>query len=1038
MQRVVRSALVGLTIAGLTACGDKVTVPPPVTPAPDTAVVGITVTPPTLTLTAAAPGNTGTLVAAVSAGPQSPARTVTWTSSNTTVATVVGTGNTAVVTGRAAGQSTISATVAGSPSVVGAAVVTVGGATGGGGAPTVTISTINQTVCGIGGCNSVPANLANVNNQLDVTLNVEPNGQVIRTIRATLTCPNSTPMVVEQTIAGTVQSDLAAEAAEVPVTLSFNTAQFNGTTGAVALRNGQCTISALAITASGQQSAVNTTTFTLNNLDAVVITSAFAAFANAEGVTTRTTANDAGGLPWRGGAVTISALPVLYSGRTVASVAITLPGATGATQTVTAAPFSATWSATATSGSRVTGLTLVCQAVPCSPNDVSGSLYEVNGTTPKGVTPTIAVIDAAGNDVPLVVNNAGVINATTFRLDNTAPQPPTTFVIPGRQFSWVNAAYTFRGTGGASFGATGTTNYVACGDGPANAAANPPACNPGPIVGQNPGAVGQIGVSANAVSGTSGLNGQTTFSYYAIPVAAYVAASGANGTSTSATSCSTTGWTKLTSGTAGDLADSPNSGVYVVRVFEIDNLLNARCTDLANAPNLINSGVFARGTFGVDKVAPSQTLLEPGNAACPAAGCVSADQKVNIAYLATTGGVVPSFQVSYVDFPAQSGFSTTPINTTVTRLAIDPATGVTSVTPGSLFGCPVGWSANNQACQTTALGGTIAADPNATGASSGIDGYYVYTGQIIDIARNTGNTVTRRAVVDRAAPRMGGVAVPSTVTGGQSASFATSAIDNLDLASADYTLNYVTVPFGSPAALNVRSQLQPIGTSVAFDNVLQTNLSFNLVVPFVIRSMATTTAAGAPQNNAAPASAIAVRAYDAADNASPPEVQAISAAALSQANPTNYAAPQANTATFTGTGFRVENGATNVSNCPAGCTPANATTVTLVATAQGTESSAAPAFQFQNPFSSVQFYYLDRGYAGASNEWILIGSVPAPSVTDNAAQTVRTFTWTLTTPFDPPLALGAPAQLLVIAVGVNAAGDGLSTAVNPAITLTNP
>ena len=1025
MQRVVRSALVGLTIAGLTACGDKVTVPPPVTTPPDTAVRGITITPPTLTLAATAPGNTGTLVAAIESGPGAPARTVTWTSSNTTVATVVGTGNTAVVTGRAQGQSTISASVPGSPSVVGAAVVTVGAV--GGNAPTVTISTINQTVCGIGGCNSVPANLANVAGQVDVTLNVEANGQTLRSISATITCPNSPPMTVTQTIAGAVQADLAAEAAEVPVTLSFNTAQFTPA-GVVSLRNGQCTLSSVATTASGTQSATNTTTFTLANPDVVVITNSFAAFTNAEGVTTVTTANDAGGLPWRGGSVTVAVVPVLYSGRAIASVSITLPGATGATQTVTAAPYTATWSATATSGSRVTGLTLV---------DPNGN-YEVNGTTPKGITPAVVVVDAAGNDLQLGVANAGVINQTTFRLDNTAPQPPTTFVIPGRQFSWVNAAYTFRGTGGASFGATGTTNYVACGDGPANASANPPACNPGPIVGQNPGAVGQIGVSANAVSGTSGLNGQTTFSYYAIPVAAYVAASAANGTSTSATSCSTTGWTKLTSGTAGDLADSPNSGVYVVRVFEIDNLLNARCTDLANAPNLINSGAFARGTFGVDKVAPSQTLLEPGNAACPAAGCVSADQKVNIAYLATTGGVVPSFQVSYVDFPAQSGFSTTPINTTVTRLAIDPATGVTSVTPGSLFGCPVGWSANNQACQTTALGGTIAADPNATGASSGIDGYYVYTGQIIDIARNTGNTVTRRAVVDRAAPRMGGVAVPSTVTGGQSASFATSAIDNLDLASADYTLNYVTVPFGSPAPLNVRSQLQPIGTSVAFDNVLQTNLSFNLVVPFVIRSMATTTAAGAPQNNAAPASAIAVRAYDAADNASPPEVQAISAAALSQANPTNYAAPQANTATFTGNGFRVENGATNVSNCPAGCTPANATTVTLVATAQGTESSAAPAFQFQNPFSSVQFYYLDRGYAGASNEWILIGSVPAPSVTDNAAQTVRTFTWTLTTPFDPPLALGAPAQLLVIAVGVNAAGDGLSTAVNPAITLTNP
>jgi hypothetical protein len=371
-----------------------------------------------------------------------------------------------------------------------------------------------------------------------------------------------------------------------------------------------------------------------------------------------------------------------------------------------------------------------------------------------------------------------------------------------------------------------------------------------------------------------------------------------------------------------------------------------------------------------------------------------------------------------------------------TRLAIDPATNAASTT-STLFGCPIGFNANNNTCGTAAAAGTIAADAQTNGTSSGIDGYYTYTGQIIDVARNTGNTVTRTVVVDRAAPIMGGIAVPATVTGGASASFATSASDNLDLVSTDYTLTYGITPAGAAQPLNVRAQGQAIG--VAFDNTLTTASSFSLTVPFFIRNVASTTAGGAPQNNGVIPSQIAVRAYDGAGNPSAPGVSAINAANVPQANLTNYAAAQPNGAVFTGTGFTVSNAVANISNCPAapvGCAgggnPVNPTTVVLTATAQGTESAAVPAFQFLNPFTQVQFYYLDP----ATNEWTLIGSVAAPSVTDNAAQTVRTFTWTLPA-FDPPAALGVGA-FNVIAVGVNALGDALASAQNANITLTNP
>ncbi|MEP6493993.1 MAG: hypothetical protein ABJF01_15025, partial [bacterium] len=91
-------------------------------------------------------------------------------------------------------------------------------------------------------------------------------------------------------------------------------------------------------------------------------------------------------------------------------------------------------------------------------------------------------------------------------------------------------------------------------------------------------------------------------------------------------------------------------------------------------------------------------------------------------------------------------------------------------------------------------------------------------------------------------------------------------------------------------------------------------------------------------------------------------------------------------------------------------------------------------FQFINPFTQVQFYYFDN----VTNEYVLIGAAVAPVVTDNATVTVRTFTWTLTTAFDPPASLTTPGTLKIIAIGVNALGDGLATAVNANVNLTNP
>jgi hypothetical protein len=233
MQRVVRSTLVGLlTVAGLTACGDKITVPPATTIPVSNVVREVTVSPASVSIPV---NGTAQLAASVNADAGVTDRTVTWGSSNTTIATVDATSG--LVTGRAAGSATVTATSKADVNVTGAAAITVTAA--GSATPTVIITGINQNPT------NVPVNVNNAFGQIDVILDVNTNGAQLRSVSATLTCPNSTTMTQTQTIAGAA-SDL--EGAAVPVVLSFPTATYNTTTGVPQLRNGGCSLTATATT----------------------------------------------------------------------------------------------------------------------------------------------------------------------------------------------------------------------------------------------------------------------------------------------------------------------------------------------------------------------------------------------------------------------------------------------------------------------------------------------------------------------------------------------------------------------------------------------------------------------------------------------------------------------------------------------------------------------------------------------------------------------------------------------------------------------
>ena len=442
MQRVVRSTFAGLLIlAGLTACGDKITVPPATTAPAGTVVHSVTVSPNSVSLKV---GDKVTLAASVDADAGVTNRGVTWSSSSATVATVDANGT---VTAVAGGTATIIAKSVADPTVQGAAVVQVAATV----AATVTIGQINQTVCvPNGACTSIPANLSNVANQLDVTLNVDPGTQTLAGVDLIMNCGGADTVVATQNL-GSASLAPAAEESNAPVTLSFNTAAFTAATGAVAFKNGACTIKGRARTSTGTQTASSTTSLTLNNIDFVLTTTTTTPSSTQIG-----SASDASGLVWRAGAVNVTAVPVMYSGTTIASATITLvnggfDGALGRNGTAIAGLSTVT---------SLSGLTPTGGVITASfPNSTSSNTAgAIGGSTIDTLFTAVATVNSQGNAGPSVTlptplcGTCGSPVGTSFiRLDNRAPTiavaPIVNLNVQNAQNNWVGSAFVFSTTG---------------------------------------------------------------------------------------------------------------------------------------------------------------------------------------------------------------------------------------------------------------------------------------------------------------------------------------------------------------------------------------------------------------------------------------------------------------------------------------------------------------------------------------------------------------------------------------------------------------
>ena len=325
MTRYRFALMAGLLALGVAACGDDVEVVSPAPPAPPP--------PPPVTATMApasasvAVGNSVVFAVNASGGVAGEAASWTCSSSNTGIATVSSTSAGCQATGVVAGSVTITAAVSKSGETVNVGselTVTSDEVVGGGGDPAfVVISSIGR----LGQDGVSPAE--SFAKRLDVGVNIERGDQTLETLSLLV----DGEVVATQQLGGgaamqaiQADGDEPAEQAPQTFTLTFDTAEHDATTGVPRFLNGDHDLSAELQIAGGMMADgmmgheivhSNVQTVKFNNKDGVRIVG------SAPGDPVM---NPHTGDLWYGGPdardLAITAVPVIYTGRSVESVTI--------------------------------------------------------------------------------------------------------------------------------------------------------------------------------------------------------------------------------------------------------------------------------------------------------------------------------------------------------------------------------------------------------------------------------------------------------------------------------------------------------------------------------------------------------------------------------------------------------------------------------------------------------------------------------------------------------------------------------------------
>jgi hypothetical protein len=248
--------------------------------------------------------------------------------------------NTGLVTGVAVGSTTITVTSTADPSLQTQVSVNVTAAPPEEIPPTEDISVAIQSVTQ--GGTTFPVNPDNVFGQIDVTLSVERgSADSLKVFLGDVAIPGCTQRFGPAAQATKITAeDLSLGAQASSIVCSVNTAAYDTVTGTPRNLNAVVNLSARIYDENAVADQSSISNLTLNNADT------FHKTVNISGAS----ALSPGGLLWRTGDVTVTALPVMYSGRSVTSLSVTLAdnlanGAAIATRTDTSAPFIVTFPA---------------------------------------------------------------------------------------------------------------------------------------------------------------------------------------------------------------------------------------------------------------------------------------------------------------------------------------------------------------------------------------------------------------------------------------------------------------------------------------------------------------------------------------------------------------------------------------------------------------------------------------------------------------------------------------------------------------------
>lgn len=915
-------------------------------------------------------------------------------SSNTAVATVSSTGANPTITAVGNGTAVITITATGSATSYAtnsiAATVTVSVQ-----AALVTIQSITFGTLG------TPVNVNNVFGQIDASINVTPNYDVVSQIDLLV----DDQVVASQTLspdvvsAADVQSAIAS-AADV-IVLSFRTDSFNSTTGAAKFLNGNHVVRAVARVGSTQaqgQRASNTVALQFNNSDGFYVTMDNTPKNGGIKSIVSTGPAPGGGQEWRQGDVMVTSVPVVYTpttpnGATAQTVctrtiswtpgpgSVNVPGA-GAAVTV-GAP------AACVGGSQVTTL-VFSQGTAGYQSDPA---QVVNGVLLRELPKVTGVTFADGSNMLYNANAAftntvgGVLNAPPNAYP-PAPAPPPLALGSGV----VNQGFLMDNLS------------------PAGAALALPAA-PNNWINNNTVTAPNVAYSWCGACSNAGGNATTR---------------GADGTGVGIAAASTDVYEYEDRAVAGALwvgfQPNPNN-IPENPVDFTNNAYNARLTEvdmLHNAVTVYLGGGASPGaqTAGVDAHAPTIEFTDAGTLTAPAISPfvidVSKDSILNDLVNNTQGlnSTNAMFGVRIRD--TRSGFDVLNNNyyfRKITRVAPSgtacaEGSGGACAFVNPVGGIPVGTDDPTYRRDSVLVYGT-------TGALTATSpGYYKYFTYAVDRAGNVSPTLTRRASIDVAAPAITGINFPATLPGASNVAFVPNGSDDLEVISGALYLGYPNMaggplryamfpPVHAPWLATTAAELAtPVGNGAAFGSVGWT-VPHGFLNGIDVVSPADSTPPVAVSATYAPTGVMA-QFYDIKREE----------ATLAGATPDSsftFLAPILPAQLTAGTPFpAIGVGQWYIKGC------ASTAGVTAIQSESRTSTSIT-----NQPFPQVAYFRLLGG------SWQFLGTTVGvqgsnPTIFDQGSNRF----WTYTSPvFAPALASGE----MIAAVGMSAAGDGLAS-----------